>query len=1296
MVFLLGRKGIILVLLNFASILLNFASPAAVRGVRTFEEKNRSLELQIITPISMSAKLLGGLPFVGPAFESALTDVRREYPWLNVSQEYVIANDSWADGECVEWESDNQIAQYYYHRKTRPSNGPTPWVIFILPGCSSSIYGIQQFGNGLNKVVLTSGVSSRYLGDKTRFPTLLNSVYTQTSPSFYSTFLKLAQFYNWTTVGIVSEIGGISSAYETVGRLVYDLLSGAQPRIATTFIPVSLTGSSVSSASVTALLERLKAQTRIYFLFADSLPANKFLVYVLTSTLTQPFDGSHLRNTSDEYHFEEARQSYSSCLLLDYGLDRKFGLSQGMTESHPFAEAWKAKSKKDYNYTYPVNRRLTVHAPAAYASVLVVSQVADQLRRQEPLFDFNDGALLARQFFRKTFETKVGNITFDHMGQRLTGISIGYYSPMEDRFVPFLSYERFSEDSEIKILRQPQWLGKVWPVPSEPMCGFQGLSCPLGSINSVAEMGGGLCLLTLAILLILLRVCLRTTSPTGAMYWMLDEKCIFVSRSVSIFLVTVIVRQCNLPLFAKVSIAPLSLPSHRYNLRQLFIGRVFCFYSRSPFFQNVVRLSVLHSATFRQLHAPPPLPKAFRLSVTMTISWSSRPSPFLVSISSKLAVRLPSVSPSVCRPSFPPSQPLSHSSVVHPPSHSVNPSIRPSSVPSGGPMQLFPFRVPLYLFNLANGCGNGPSRTCRREKYGSLVGLVGRHHHRLTEMMTMKGLLLWVVVICAVELVGICRANFTEVGHHRSFGSLQFQPNTHHRVLLPPGTPSRALNADPFYQKWPNPQRIPVEIDSSYTLQESATISDALRQIETDTKNCVRFVQYNAADKTDFLSVTPLEDAGSLRFGCWSFPGRVSNQQSRGQYIGVTRGDRGCVRNQREIMKVFMHALGFRMVQNRPDRDRYIKINPDNLAPEWRTINPYRKYLESQVFYRNLPFDFYSITFHSPQKFAKNALSPVYEALDPAAVIGTDPVLSRWDCVGIATMYGCNPNQCEDPYGVDEIPGRPTTTYTTPTEPFASEETTAETFKTLPPRPTIPWIPLPTTRDPAEQLAIATKICKPSFRVDSAVFSENGKIYLFSGQYFWTMDFQGEVLQAGIPIASSFGGRVQPPVYSAWSNGKTTTLVDESRQEITVLNEKFVTATASQNPKIGALNDAFSFNLTSGAVTYFITNNKTQIQIGPRGEATNFSSFLLVGLGFQIDAAFTIPILGSQIVGMFARNDFAYVTPCTLDIDRDPKPCFQSLPVGVWPLPFSGLVSYPAGGCRRRIRLRFPKFRQLK
>lgn len=84
-----------------------------------------------------------------------------------------------------------------------------------------------------------------------------------------------------------------------------------------------------------------------------------------------------------------------------------------------------------------------------------------------------------------------------------------------------------------------------------------------------------------------------------------------------------------------------------------------------------------------------------------------------------------------------------------------------------------------------------------------------------------------------------------------------------------------------------------------------------------------------------------------------------------------------------------------------------------SLASEWRAIDPYRKYSESQVIYRNLPFDFNSITVHSPYKFSKNGKA-VWTPLDIDQGVGTKAALSFFDCIGVSAIYGCNPNFCPD------------------------------------------------------------------------------------------------------------------------------------------------------------------------------------------------------------------------------------------------------------------------------------------
>ncbi|OQV24817.1 hypothetical protein BV898_01407 [Hypsibius exemplaris] len=494
-----------------------------------------ALDIEIISPASMTVKQFGGLPFVGPAFNLAVTDVRRQFPKLNVTQKFIVGfNESLSDGECGE--NDVLLTEYYYRRRLDTLHGrQRRWTLFIYSGCGVGLTSNLQIATGLNKVVIISGVSSPYVTEKAAFPTILTTVLSPISPASYATVVKLVQFYGWTTVIVVTEIGGVNTGYEIGGRAVYSLLRAAIPPIDATFVPVSLTGN-VATSVLVALLEQFRATSRIMFLSADSLPANKLLiqarlqgmtdgsyVYLITSALTLPYDGSRLRNVSNEYHFKEARHSYSSCLMVALGIDHQFVQGLAVADSNPYVNIWKATSQSEYNYTYPANKRPTLHVASAYAAVTIVAQVgtfafpkatilgyyihqlherfkvADQLRRQEPPFDFDDGALLARQFFNRTFQTNVGNLTLNHVGQRIPQTLVGYYDPDKDVFVPYLVYEPTSDSSTFESLQQSRWLNGPWPVPSEPLCGFSGLRCKTSNmlimiITGIAVGGIATCL----------------------------------------------------------------------------------------------------------------------------------------------------------------------------------------------------------------------------------------------------------------------------------------------------------------------------------------------------------------------------------------------------------------------------------------------------------------------------------------------------------------------------------------------------------------------------------------------------------------------------------------------------------------------------------------------------------------------------------------------------------------------------------------------------------------------------------
>ncbi|OQV18144.1 hypothetical protein BV898_07732 [Hypsibius exemplaris] len=139
---------------------------------------------------------------------------------------------------------------------------------------------------------------------------------------------------------------------------------------------------------------------------------------------------------------------------------------------------------------------------SSYAAVVVVSQVADQLRRQEPPFDFSNGAALARQFLSRTFETRIGNVTFDELGQRIPQVLVGYYDSTTDNFKPFLTYPSPSGDFEGLQNQQPiPWPGP-WPVPSVPFCGFQGLGCMLSGYDyTIPTVAGSVAVVAMIIIL---------------------------------------------------------------------------------------------------------------------------------------------------------------------------------------------------------------------------------------------------------------------------------------------------------------------------------------------------------------------------------------------------------------------------------------------------------------------------------------------------------------------------------------------------------------------------------------------------------------------------------------------------------------------------------------------------------------------------------------------------------------------------------------------------------------------------
>jgi hypothetical protein len=96
----------------------------------------KELNIEIITVIFIYPVLLGRLPLIGPAFDTARLDIAKLYPKLNITQFFVKSSGEFRT--CFDWsgESDSVLANFYYHR--RIISADEPFTMFLIAGENSN------------------------------------------------------------------------------------------------------------------------------------------------------------------------------------------------------------------------------------------------------------------------------------------------------------------------------------------------------------------------------------------------------------------------------------------------------------------------------------------------------------------------------------------------------------------------------------------------------------------------------------------------------------------------------------------------------------------------------------------------------------------------------------------------------------------------------------------------------------------------------------------------------------------------------------------------------------------------------------------------------------------------------------------------------------------------------------------------------------------------------------------------------------------------------------------------------
>ncbi|XP_040602181.1 astacin-like metalloendopeptidase [Mesocricetus auratus] len=201
-------------------------------------------------------------------------------------------------------------------------------------------------------------------------------------------------------------------------------------------------------------------------------------------------------------------------------------------------------------------------------------------------------------------------------------------------------------------------------------------------------------------------------------------------------------------------------------------------------------------------------------------------------------------------------------------------------------------------------------------------------------------------------------------------------------------SPFRLLSVNNY--KWPKSVggivEIPFLLSRKYDESSRRVIMEAFAEFERFT--CIRFVAYQG--HRDFISILPLS-------GCFSGVGRSGGMQVVSLALTCLQKGRGIVLHE------LMHVLGFWHEHSRADRDRYIRINWNEILPGFE-IN----FIKSRSSNMLVPYDYSSVMHYGRFAFSWRGQPTITALWNPSVTIGQRWNLSTSDVTRVCRLYNCS------------------------------------------------------------------------------------------------------------------------------------------------------------------------------------------------------------------------------------------------------------------------------------------------
>ncbi|GAV08663.1 hypothetical protein RvY_18324-2 [Ramazzottius varieornatus] len=423
------------------------------------------LYIEIISLSLYYASNMGALFYVGPAYETAMSDIRRLYPNLNVSHN-LITDTRFV--QCTDWmdTSDDFIAQYYYRNEDRWQRANLTLFLNTVADCDG--HGSATLATNLRKFVISSSPAGD-IENKVKWPTRIETGSAGKAALVSATklFAALLLHFNWTTVSIVCDAYR-NPLYDTVAQIMQATLS----RLLRSNVSLTRVDGFSPQTDYNFILNEVNKQTRVvlYIVFGSTL--RKFLIAARSLNMTQgehvhlcfrvtrnPLLGNFHWRYGDKYD-EVAKEAYRTVLIAES--DPDLDVPPAGSEARRLREQWRQASLERYNFSYAASEPVVAEMVGANLTELL-----------------QDGRHIARRFYNRTFRLRTGNVSFDQYGSSagVDGIVEQYDEAGNLTKVVHCAVGTVVPLAPVRIIeiKAVTWVGGVWPPPNRPPCGFDGM-----------------------------------------------------------------------------------------------------------------------------------------------------------------------------------------------------------------------------------------------------------------------------------------------------------------------------------------------------------------------------------------------------------------------------------------------------------------------------------------------------------------------------------------------------------------------------------------------------------------------------------------------------------------------------------------------------------------------------------------------------------------------------------------------------------------------------------------------------